>query len=46
MKFAFFAGEEFSHCGVNSAELVKTSDGWKIMHLADTSQRENCEMPE
>lgn len=45
MKFAFFAGDKFSHCGVNSAELVKTADGWKIMHLADTAQREGCEMP-
>ncbi len=45
MKFAFFTGDEFSHCGVNSVELVNTSDGWKIMHLADTAQREGCEMP-
>jgi len=45
MKFAFFAGDEFSHCGVNSVELVNTSDGWKILHLADTTQREGCEMP-
>jgi hypothetical protein len=45
MKFAFFLGEEFSHCGVNSAELVNTISGWKIMHLSDTAQREGCEMP-
>lgn len=45
MKFAFFAGDEFSHCGVNSAELVRTENGWKIFQLSDTSQREDCEMP-
>lgn len=45
MKFAFFTGDKFSHCGVNSAELVKTVYGWKIVQLADTSQREGCEMP-
>ncbi|MFC2086064.1 nuclear transport factor 2 family protein [Bacteroidota bacterium] len=45
MKFAFFAGTQFSHCGVNSAELVNTDEGWKIVHLADTTQRDGCEMP-
>ena len=45
MKFAFFAGDEFSHCGVNSFELVNTADGWKIINIADTAQREGCEMP-
>lgn len=44
-KFAFFAGDEFSHCGVNSFELANTPDGWKIIQVADTAQREGCEMP-
>ncbi len=47
MKFAFFFGGEFSHCGVNAMMLFKDSDGWKIFGLADTSRRgeENCWMP-
>jgi hypothetical protein len=45
MKFAFFRGDEFSHCGVNSVELANTTEGWQIIHLADTAQREDCEMP-
>jgi len=45
MKYAFFLGGELSHCGVNSFELFNTEDGWKIMHLADTRQKEGCEMP-
>jgi hypothetical protein len=47
MKFAFFRGEEFSHCGVNAMMLFKDTDGWKIFGLADTSRRgeENCWMP-
>jgi len=47
MKFAFFFGGEFSHCGVNAMMLFKDTDGWKIFGLADTSRRgeENCWMP-
>ena len=47
MKFAFFLGGEFSHCGVNAMMLFKDSDGWRIFALADTSRRgeENCWMP-
>ena len=47
MKFAFFFGGEFSHCGVNAMMLFKDSDGWKIFALADSSRRgeENCWMP-
>ncbi|UCD25495.1 MAG: hypothetical protein JSW51_06160 [Gemmatimonadota bacterium] len=47
MKFAFFFGGEFSHCGVNAMMLFKDSDGWKIFALADTSRRgeDNCWMP-
>lgn len=47
MKFAFFRGDEFSHCGVNAMMLFKDTDGWKIFGLADTSRRDeaNCWMP-
>ncbi len=47
MKFAFFFGGEFSHCGVNAMMLFKDADGWKIFALADTSKRdaEDCWMP-
>ncbi len=44
-KFAFFIGSGFSHCGVDSFQLHKGPDGWKIFWLADTQQREGCEMP-
>ena len=47
MKFAFFFGGEFSHCGVNAMMLFKDTDGWKIFGLADTSRRDEdeCWMP-
>jgi hypothetical protein len=46
MNYAFFAGDTFSHCGVNAFQLFKAADGWKIFHVADTRRREGCEMPE
>lgn len=45
VKYAFYLDEEFSHCGVDAFMLAGTTDGWKIVALADTSQREDCEMP-
>lgn len=44
-KYAFYVGENFSHCGVDAFLLTKTKEGWKIFHLADTRQREGCIEP-
>lgn len=38
----FYAGERFSHCGVDAFVLAKVSGGWKILSVADTRQREGC----
>ena len=46
MKYAFYAGEQFSHCGVDAFQLFKGEDGWKVFHIADTRRREGCETPE
>lgn len=46
MKYAFYLGEEFSHCGVDAFQLFKGEDGWKVFHIADTRRREGCETPE
>lgn len=43
MQYAFYAGDAFSHCGVNAFQLFKSADGWKIFHVADTRRREGCE---
>lgn len=40
--YTFHAGDRFSHCGVNSMQLVRMPDGWKILSLVDTRQREGC----
>lgn len=46
MKYAFYLGAEFSHCGVDAFQLFKDEDGWKVFHIADTRRREGCEPPE
>ena len=45
MKYNFFRGDEFSHCGVNSMNLIRTSDGWKIFSIVDTRKTGNCNVP-
>lgn len=40
--YKFFLGKEFSHCGVNSFQLVKMNGSWKITYLIDTRRKENC----
>jgi ketosteroid isomerase-like protein len=44
--YAFYAGDQFSHCGVDAFQLFKSEDGWKVFHIADTRRREGCEMPD
>lgn len=40
--YQFFISDKFSHCGVNSFQLVKIADTWKIVYLIDTRRKENC----
>jgi len=42
-EYTFHRGTEFSHCGVDAIQLVRTTEGWKIISLADTMRREGCE---
>lgn len=45
-KYAFYLGNKFSHCGVDAFQLFRGADGkWKIFYLADTRQREGCNVP-
>ncbi|MBL6445223.1 nuclear transport factor 2 family protein [Fulvivirga sp. 29W222] len=45
-KYAFYAGDKFSHCGVDSFHLFKSEVGWKIFHLTDTREWKNCNVPD
>ena len=40
--YEFWYNEEFSHCGVNSFQLFKDDDTWKIIYLVDTRRKEEC----
>lgn len=42
MDYHFYRGTEFSHCGVNSMNLIKKDGGWKIFSIVDTRRQENC----
>jgi hypothetical protein len=41
-EYDFHLGTQFSHCGVDAFQLLKTSAGWKIVALSDTARREGC----
>lgn len=41
--YEFWFNEEFSHCGVNSFQLVKIDEAWKIIYLIDTRRKTGCE---
>lgn len=43
--YRFYHNGKFSHCGVNSFQLVKLNGMWKIQYLIDTRRRTNC-LPE
>ncbi len=45
VKYAFYHGGEFSHCGVNAFQLFNTDSGWKIVNITDTRRKNNCEQP-
>lgn len=40
--YQFFFNGKFSHCGVNSFQLVKTQKSWKIQYIIDTRRKNNC----
>ncbi len=40
--YEFWFNDQFSHCGVNSFQLFKDGDKWKIIYLIDTRRRSTC----
>jgi len=44
-QFAFYAGKNFSHCGVDAFHLIKMEGDWKIFYLVDTNRKEGCNIP-
>ena len=41
--YKFYFNGKFSHCGVNSFQLVRLNGNWKIQYLIDTRRRTGCE---
>ncbi|OEK08310.1 3-methyl-2-oxobutanoate hydroxymethyltransferase [Flavivirga aquatica] len=40
--YEFWFNDMFSHCGVNSFQLFKDGDQWKIIYLIDTRRKSTC----
>jgi hypothetical protein len=41
--YKFYLNGQFSHCGVNSFQLVRLKGQWKIQYLIDTRRKQGCE---
>jgi Putative lumazine-binding len=41
--YKFYFKGKFSHCGVNSFQLVRFNGVWKIQYIIDTRRRTGCE---
>ena len=41
--YKFYLNGQFSHCGVNSFQLVRINNSWKIQYLIDTRRKQRCE---
>jgi hypothetical protein len=40
--YNFYFNGQFSHCGVNSFQLVRLRGEWKIQYIIDTRRRRGC----
>ena len=40
--YNFYYKGQFSHCGVNSFQLVRLNGEWKIQYIIDTRRRQGC----
>lgn len=40
--YQFYYKGNYSHCGVNSFQLAKLNNEWKIQYILDTRRKDNC----
>ena len=40
--YSFYYNNNFSHCGVNSFQLVRFEGVWKIQYIIDTRRKDGC----
>jgi hypothetical protein len=41
-RYVFYVDGRADHCGIDAFILVRTTEGWKILQVADTQRREGC----
>jgi hypothetical protein len=41
--YKFYFNGQFSHCGVNSFQLIREKGQWKIQYIIDTRRKQGCE---
>ena len=41
--YQFYMNGRFSHCGVNSFQLVRSNGQWKIQYIIDTRRKQGCQ---
>lgn len=41
--YRFYYKGKFSHCGVNSFQLVRIKGEWKIQYIIDTRRKDGCQ---
>lgn len=46
VRYNFFVGEQLDHCGEDAFQFFRSTEGWKIIAVADTQRREGCEKHE
>jgi hypothetical protein len=43
-EYAFYRGDQFSHCGIDAFQLIKDEKGdWKILQIIDTRRTNDCD---
>jgi len=41
--YDFYRNQQFSHCGIDAFNLIKTNEGWKVTGIIYTVETEGCE---
>ncbi|SDH32137.1 protein of unknown function [Chitinophaga filiformis] len=41
--YNFYFQQQLLHCGVNSFQLVRLAEGWKIQYIIDTRRKNGCQ---
>ena len=42
-QYDFHLHDRFTHCGVDSFQLARTAEGWRIVSIADTRRTDGCD---